>query len=381
MQNYMICSKCGNQKPTAWPCQNCNPVTLSSDPNAPDFPGIGLPEIKKSTEEIADELLMRIATAETEDFDRDKGWIKQALDTERSVFTPHSTFQEYRKAWEDLDDERKAVIEKKDREIARLQKEVLFWREEEPELVAERKITADLRKEVERLTRKIIDVRCEMAVGDHQKAGIHEATCPDCCKQSIEISSLKSILAEKETEIDRLTHKCPESVSPAVGIPEPCPSCEAERYVDGLEKKIATLEAEINELKGIRTNALKFLDTELCDPHFEQAKKQSFDDFNKAQKDAGCRLCLKAHNAVLIEALKWISGDEDCRLEETPNLISPVSCVVHRNGLQCKAAQALHSPQTEALVRRQGKMESDLTKAYDHLHSVHFCNCDLEGEG
>lgn len=33
-----------------------------------------------SNSEIADELLMRIASAETEDFDRDKGWIKDALD-------------------------------------------------------------------------------------------------------------------------------------------------------------------------------------------------------------------------------------------------------------------------------------------------------------
>lgn len=39
----------------------------------------------QSVEEIADTLLMRIATAETEDFDRDKNWIKEALDQERAI--------------------------------------------------------------------------------------------------------------------------------------------------------------------------------------------------------------------------------------------------------------------------------------------------------
>lgn len=59
------------------------------------------------------------------------------------------------------------------------------------------------------------------------------------------------------------------------------------------------LREENEELKSIRTNVLKFLDTELCDNHFAIAKNQSFHDFNKSQKDAGCRLCLRQENEGL----------------------------------------------------------------------------------
>lgn len=64
------------------------------------------------------------------------------------------------------------------------------------------------------------------------------------------------------------------------------------------------LEREVAELKGIRTNAIKFLDTELCDAHFQESKSQPFDDFHKAQKDAGCRMCLKSKLASQSSQIK-----------------------------------------------------------------------------
>lgn len=43
----------------------------------------------------------------------------------------------------------------------------------------------------------------------------------------------------------------------------------------------------------------------------------------------------------MVEALKDISGHAGCALGETPHEISPIGCLVHRNGLQCRAAEAL----------------------------------------
>lgn len=73
--------------------------------------------------------------------------------------------------------------------------------------------------------------------------------------------------------------------------------CACEKCIESAllsqKKIIEGLEKELWELKDIRLNAIKFLDTELCETHFQEAKKLSFDSFNEAQKDAGCRMCLK----------------------------------------------------------------------------------------
>lgn len=99
---------------------------------------------------------------------------------------------------------------------------------------------------------------------------------------------------------------------------------DQELKISALTEKKEGLEREVAELKGIRTNAIKFLDTELCDAHFQESKSQPFDDFHKAQKDAGCRMCLKSKLASqssqikelvsTIEKIKHFLPDEERKI-------------------------------------------------------------------
>lgn len=91
------------------------------------------------------------------------------------------------------------------------------------------------------------------------------------------------------------------------------------------ESKIGQIDALIaekdKEIARLRTNVLKFLDTELCDAHFQIAKKQSFDEFFKTQKEAGCRMCLSTLLERRTSALRKIS---DTYLNAGDNTREPV---------------------------------------------------------
>lgn len=249
-------------------------MTLPSDP-------------RKSTEEIAKRLYGNVGACGEKDCNNCVSEIKQALDTERSVFAPpHANFEEYRKAWEDLDNERKETIADLQKEVERLKKEIHDFRS------IDRHKDKDWDKWYGLYHAKVDEISSLKAEVERLKQPITvEGSALDIVRLSEENTALKASVVEKEAHIK----EAEELITALRG--------GAQDVIVELENKITRLTTELEELK---LEPSKFY-------HVENLEKK----IATLEGDLAYKVCdleyiteeykeMKAHTLLLIEALKKI---------------------------------------------------------------------------
>jgi len=105
----------------------------------------------------------------------------------------------------------------------------------------------------------------------------------------------------------------------------------AETGEDWAKAKLQEAQEQITKLedekKQIVNNSIKFLDTEKCEKHFNEAKALSCAEYITAEKAAGCRMCLKQEIADLQTKLSVATKEVKVLTEIRANQAHLIKCL------------------------------------------------------